>query len=338
MDVMLLGSRPEVLSQGKKWLEKEGERLSVHTTSSSERALELFDRKNFDFIVLDSDLPDMNFYVFFEVITESDETPHIILDGKDQEEMMMKILNIDVGRYSLNDRSLKAKFKDLANTINQENDSVEEDKEFLNSLLRHDLMNKIRLMRGDLQILKYEYDLPKEVEDRLALLERRVKNSADLIKKIKIHRKANEEDISEIDLITPLWDALKSMEDLLEDVEFEFNVYSLDDCTVKADSLLKEVFSNIVENAIKYSNGDKIRISTEGSDTRLICSIEDNGHGIPDDKKEKIFQRGYTTDKESSMGLGLFLVKKILEIYGGEIEVKDSDLGGARFDVILKKT
>jgi len=337
MEVMLFGSRPEVLSRKKECLEEEDEMINVLTTSSSERALELFERKNFDFIVIDSDLPDMNFYIFFEVITENDETPHIILEGKEQEERMVKSIYIDVDRYSLNDHGFEARFKELANVMNQEKGSIEEDKEFLNSLLRHDLINKIRLMRGDLQILKYEYDLPEEVEKRLTLLERRVKNSIDLIKKIKLHGRANDEEIREIDLVTPLWDALKSMEDLLEDVELDIRMDSHEQCTVKAGSLLKEVFSNILENAVKYSEGDKIKISTEETDSRLICSIEDNGKGIPDDKKKKIFQRGYTTDKERSMGLGLFLVNKILEVYRGNIEVKDSELGGAKFDIVLKK-
>ncbi len=336
MDVILFGSRPEVLRRGKECLEEDG-CINVLTTSSSERALELFERENFDFILLDSDLPDMNFDVFFEVLTETDGTPYIILDSKEREEVMMKSLNIDVDRYFLNDHSLEAKFKDLARIIKQENRSVEEHKEFLNSLLQHDLMNKIRLMQGDLQILKYEYDLPERVEDRLVLLERRTKNSIDLIKKIKTHRNANEEEIREIDLITPLWDALKSMEDLLEDVELDIRMDSHEKCTVKAGALLKEVFSNILENAVKYSDGGKIRISTEKTDTRLICSIEDDGKGIPDDEKKQIFQKGYTTDKEASMGLGLFLVKKILELYEGSIEVKDSEIGGARFDMILKK-
>jgi len=336
MEVMLFGSRPEVLRRGKECLEKD-ECINVLTTSSSERALELFERKNFDFIVLGSDLPEMNFDVFFEVLTETDGTPHIILDSKEQDEVMMKSLNIDVDRYSLNDHSLEAKFKDLARVIKQENRSVEEHKEFLNSLLQHDLMNKIRLMQGDLQILKYEYDLPEGVNERFDLLERRIKNSIDLIKKIKTHRKANEEEIREIDLITPLWDALKSMEDLLEDVELDIRMDGEENCKVKAGSLLKEVFSNILENAVKYSDGGKIRISTEETDTRLICSIQDNGKGIPDDEKKKIFQRGYTTDKERSMGLGLFLVKKILDVYDGSIEVEDSEIGGAKFDMILKK-
>ncbi|MEF8835195.1 MAG: hybrid sensor histidine kinase/response regulator [Candidatus Thermoplasmatota archaeon] len=333
---MLIGSRPEVLNRGKEYLEKEDESLEVVPASSSESALELFERKDFDIVLLDRDLPKMNIYNFFEKIRESNEMPRIILDGKEQSEMGIECLNINVDRHLLNNNDLKEKFTKLATIINQENNSVEERQEFLNSLLRHDLMNKIRLVRGDLQILKYEYNLPEEVEDRVVLLERRVKNSIDLIKKIKNHRKANEE-IREMDLVKTLWDALKSMDDLLEDIKLDIRMDDQEHSKVKGGALLKEVFSNIIENAVKYSDGDEIRISTKESDTGVICSIEDNGDGIPDGEKEKIFQKGYTTDGNGSMGLGLFLVKKILEMYDGNIEVKDSELGGARFNVILKK-
>ncbi|MFP4050800.1 MAG: ATP-binding protein [Thermoplasmata archaeon] len=58
---------------------------------------------------------------------------------------------------------------------------------------------------------------------------------------------------------------------------------------------------------------------------------------MPDDKKDKIFDKGYTTDKEGGTGLGLFLVKVMINSYDGNIQVKDSELGGARFDVNLFK-
>lgn len=101
--------------------------------------------------------------------------------------------------------------------------------------------------------------------------------------------------------------------------------------------LIKEVFTNLITNSIKHSEGDKIRISCEDSSDEAICRIEDDGKGIPDDKKQKIFKKGYTTDTAGGSGLGMFLVKTLIESYGGSIEVKDSELGGARFDIYLNK-
>ena len=105
---------------------------------------------------------------------------------------------------------------------------------------------------------------------------------------------------------------------------------------VKGGELLPEVFSNLISNSIKHSYGDKILVSVEENDGEVICTVEDDGDGIPQEKKEEIFEKGYTTVNSSS-GLGLYLVKDIVEHYGGCVEVKESELGGARFDVHLQK-
>ncbi len=101
--------------------------------------------------------------------------------------------------------------------------------------------------------------------------------------------------------------------------------------------LINEVFSNLEENSIRHSDGSRLRIRGEVTENEVTCIIEDDGRGIPDEEKEKIFEKGYTTDEERGTGLGMFLVKTLLDIYGGSIEVKDSELGGARFDVHLQK-
>ncbi|MFW5928462.1 MAG: sensor histidine kinase, partial [Thermoplasmatota archaeon] len=103
-------------------------------------------------------------------------------------------------------------------------------------------------------------------------------------------------------------------------------------------SLLGEVFKNLIENSIYHSKGGRINITVEVKDDEVLCSLEDDGKGIPDDKKEIIFEKGYTTDEERGTGLGMFIVNMLLESYGGYIEVKDSKLGGARFDVKLKRS
>lgn len=118
-------------------------------------------------------------------------------------------------------------------------------------------------------------------------------------------------------------------------------------CYVVADGLLKDVFSNLAGNAVKHSDPDKpltINIVAEtlkeGQKEYLRVIVEDNGPGIPDDLKERLFnryQRGQT--KATGKGLGLFLVKTLVDSYGGRIWVEDrvaGDFGqGSRFMLIL---
>lgn len=102
-------------------------------------------------------------------------------------------------------------------------------------------------------------------------------------------------------------------------------------------NLLKKQLFGIIENAIIHSQGKKIKINTEKTEKEIVIKIEDDGKGIPDRDKEKIFEKGWTKDKSKNSGLGLYLVKKIAEIQGGNIKVKNSPSGGAIFEVHLKE-
>ncbi len=218
-----------------------------------------------------------------------------------------------------------------------ERKAAEERERFLHSLLRHDIRNKIQVIRGYHQLLRQEEDLTENGDRYLRSAEKSVKNSIDLIEKIRTLRQAEEEEIKEVDLRSVLNESAKSVEEQLEDIELDLRIDDFDELNVRGGPLLKEVFSNLIENSIKYSEGTEIRCRVDETEDEVICGIEDDGKGIPDDLKNKIFQKGYTSDKERGTGLGLFLVQKLLEVYDGSIEVKDSELGGARFEVRLKR-
>jgi signal transduction histidine kinase len=115
--------------------------------------------------------------------------------------------------------------------------------------------------------------------------------------------------------------------------------------TVMANALLEDVFSNIVGNAIKHSSGpltvdiglDKVIEQNKGY---YKVTIADNGPGIPDELKEKLFtrfQRGKT--KAGGKGLGLYLVKSLVESFGGRVWVEDRVPGdhekGSKFVILL---
>ncbi len=215
---------------------------------------------------------------------------------------------------------------------------MQEHERFLHSLLRHDLRNKIQLTQGYLDLLDMDFELPEKADDYVKKAKRGVKSSVGLIEKVRTLIKASSEKRKKMRLETSLRDAVEANEDRMEEKGMEAEIEDQGrSFYVKAGPLLKEVFSNLVENAVKYSGGNKIEISTEEVDGKILCRIEDDGKGIPDEKKEEIFNRGYTTNEERGTGLGLYLLRDLVEAYGGRVEVQDSDLGGARFDVYLEK-
>ena len=106
------------------------------------------------------------------------------------------------------------------------------------------------------------------------------------------------------------------------------------------------MFENILINAIRHNNNAQVeiivRVSKFQENKTDYVKIEfiDNGMGIEDSQKDIIFQRGYEEGKSTSgMGLGLSLVKKILQIYDGKIWVEDRVKGnpseGSNFIVLI---
>lgn len=107
------------------------------------------------------------------------------------------------------------------------------------------------------------------------------------------------------------------------------------------EHLLQQVWLNLIQNAIKFSNQNGvIRVALHKSDGIIRVDIADNGKGIPDKDKQRIFDRFYKADKSRTKdgnGLGLAIVKKIVELSSGEIHV-ESELGiGSIFTVELKE-
>ena len=103
---------------------------------------------------------------------------------------------------------------------------------------------------------------------------------------------------------------------------------------------LESIIINMITNAFEQVKGKQIRhirICIEQSLSHIILNFEDSGDGVPRGKENDIF-RPFETTKEEGMGLGLKIVKDIVENYGGEIKVERSEtLYGAKFVVLLPK-
>jgi signal transduction histidine kinase len=106
---------------------------------------------------------------------------------------------------------------------------------------------------------------------------------------------------------------------------------------------LKQVFVNLIDNAVKYSDpGSEVKISARAEDPQVIVEIKDNGIGISQADKQRIFERFYRVDKSRSRaqggsGLGLSIVKKIVEDHGGTISVESTPGEGSTFSIKLPK-
>lgn len=108
------------------------------------------------------------------------------------------------------------------------------------------------------------------------------------------------------------------------------------------ESLLYHVFANLIDNAIKFNReGGKITVRLEKRETNIVFSVSDEGPGIDDNAKHHIFDKFYQANNSHSgegNGLGLALVKRILDIHKGSIEVNNNEDGiGCTFTVTLPR-
>lgn len=105
--------------------------------------------------------------------------------------------------------------------------------------------------------------------------------------------------------------------------------------------LIMQVIINIVNNAIKYTpKGSMIKIKTKKINQSLLLEISDNGQGIPDDQKDKLFEMFYTYnnlngDSRRGLGLGLALCKSIIEAHDGNIKIINNSPKGSIFVISL---
>ncbi len=102
---------------------------------------------------------------------------------------------------------------------------------------------------------------------------------------------------------------------------------------------MRQVFANLMDNALKYTpHGGRVVISSQREDGRVSVCFRDNGIGISEKDLLHIWDRLYRGDKsrnEHGLGLGLSLVKAIVEAHGGRVEVKSTPHEGSEFRVIL---
>lgn len=120
----------------------------------------------------------------------------------------------------------------------------------------------------------------------------------------------------------------------------EYSVDALEPMMLDYDKIWEAVY-NIVDNAVKYTpEGGFVKLGLELSDKAVSVIIEDNGPGIPDSDKERIFDRFYRLDDSRARdtggtGLGLAIAKEAVTMHGGEILVKDAADGGSVFVIKL---
>lgn len=113
---------------------------------------------------------------------------------------------------------------------------------------------------------------------------------------------------------------------------------SLPDVDVIANSMLTSVFRNLLTNAIQHSDRSvpEITVSATQRDETVRVQVADNGPGIPDGQKDDVFGKGEKGLESAGSGVGLYLVRSLVESYGGGVWIEDNEPTGAVFVIDLR--
>ncbi|XGI83016.1 sensor histidine kinase [Halorutilales archaeon Cl-col2-1] len=216
-------------------------------------------------------------------------------------------------------------------------DELERRKEVIqtyDALLRHDLRNKLDSIESHARRLSERYPDDDSVGSLLDSVE-----SADhvLTKTHSLVRGTRHEpETRRVSLIEQVEEAVDDADDY-ENLSVEYDPDDFETAVV-ADGMLSSVLSNLVTNAGFHNEGDvNVRLSTDKTDDEISVIISDDGHGVSDSIKDRIFEMGFSGEDSEGAGIGLGYARRMVERYGGDIEVGDSDLGGAEFVLTLRK-
>lgn len=163
------------------------------------------------------------------------------------------------------------------------------------------------------------------------------------ISKIETGMKLSKRYFKHSDYLKGIIAELKDLSDN-KNVKVTFEDKTSDECEIFADQeRLKQVFINLIENAIKYtSDRGNVTVRAIENEKSVLFEVEDNGIGIPEKDIPRIFERFYRVDKNRSRdrggsGLGLSIVKHIVEIHSSNISVESQENKGSIFRFEIQK-
>lgn len=212
--------------------------------------------------------------------------------------------------------------------------------EVYDRLLRHDLGNDLQVIAGFSDALVTQIDEDGQTGEYAQKINRTAESAADLISRVGdlVKTLEQEKEPEPRDLQPIITEVVGNVDGKFENLTTTFDPDEFD-CRVFAGDLLDSIFTNILSNAAVHNDQPiTVEVSAEekGSD-EVVVGFQDDGAGVPDGVRGEIFEMGKKGPESDGTGFGLGLARALTESYGGGVELRDSELGGAEFRVTLER-
>ncbi|NMB77784.1 MAG: hybrid sensor histidine kinase/response regulator [Methanomicrobiales archaeon] len=331
ISVLLVDDEPDLLEVAKLHLEKSGP-FTVDTCNSAHRALRTIQKKHYDAIIADYNMPEMTgLDLLKELKAQGNSTPFILLTASTPEDVVIDALNHGATYYLRKNHDPDAPFADLSRKLHlavhrhQSGHSMQ----IFTDISRHDLLNKVSALTGYVDLVRARTD------DRVILgyMTKQHTLLSTLREQIEFLT-----DYEKLGIRRPFWQPLSPVirraVSLANLGSVTVNLPAAGDYEIYADPLLMKVFYNLLENSVRHGGHvSTVNISCSIAGDHLHLLYEDDGTGIPLEEKERVFERG--TGKNT--GLGLFLIREVLAMTGITIHECGVPGRGVRFEIIVPR-
>ncbi|EMA64030.1 signal-transducing histidine kinase [Halorubrum distributum JCM 13561] len=214
-----------------------------------------------------------------------------------------------------------------------------DDLRLLNQVMRHDIRNDLQLVGAYAELLDDHVD--EEGEEYLDVIKRNTQSAVSLTTTVR--------DLAEVMLREDAEPSRVALDRVLsqqvEEIRSGYSeaVFTVEgsypEAEVVGDEMLSSVFRNLLRNAVQHNDETppKVTVSATVEEAEGVAEVRiaDNGPGIPEDQRDEVFGKGEKGLDSPGAGIGLYLVRSLVEIYGGDVWVEDNEPKGAVFVVQL---
>ncbi|WP_277553915.1 sensor histidine kinase [Halobaculum limi] len=209
--------------------------------------------------------------------------------------------------------------------------------EYLNSILRHEVLNASNVAAGNVSLLLDRDDLDEDVRRRLAVIERACHDMDEVIREVRllVASDRGEFDPHEVDLHPVLIEEAAAVEAAVDGATVETDLPER--LPALADEAVGRVFSNLIANGVEHNDDPEptVRVDAELREEAVVCRVADDGPGVPSSERAGLFEAA--NDGAADHGLGLHIVQTLVERYEGDIELTETGSDGSVFTVRLPR-